>query len=439
MLGDNRQFSEDSRCWGVIHRSQIIGRAFAIYWPPDPHPGPLAPRARRVSDAIATARHVHDAAAADLELILGDIARWVAHDSPSGATAELDALAAELAQTLTRLRPDRRARPLAGRPARARRRSRAPAGRASRCSAITTPSSRSAPSPRRPLRREGDRLLGPGTADMKGGHRGRGARSAAAGRWATGPFARLELVCVPDEEVRSEPIATQARLAGFDAVLCMECGRPGGAVVAARKGGRWLDVVARGRSAHAGSEPEHGRNAVLALARELPRIAALDRAREGLTLHVTRMHGGDVLNSIPGEARATIDMRGWHEADLDWAEARAAALRPAPRRHVHRGRGAPRHAAARAHAGGRGPRRAGRRDRRGARLPRPRDLDRRRLRRLLDGGRRDCRRSTASARSARSTTRRTSTSRSRRWRRAAASSPASWPRSTAASCATAEG
>ena len=34
MLGDNRAFSEDSRCWGVIHRSQIIGRAFAIYWPP---------------------------------------------------------------------------------------------------------------------------------------------------------------------------------------------------------------------------------------------------------------------------------------------------------------------------------------------------------------------------------------------------------------------
>ena len=100
----------------------------------------------------------------------------------------------------------------------------------------------------------------------------------------------------------------------------MECGRPGGAVVAARKGGRWLDVVARGRSAHAGSEPEHGRNAVLALARELPRIAGLDGGRAGLTLHVTRMHGGDVLNSIPGEARATIDMRGWHEADLEWAE-----------------------------------------------------------------------------------------------------------------------
>jgi signal peptidase I len=34
VLGDNRALSFDSRCWGVIERSQIIGRAFAIYWPP---------------------------------------------------------------------------------------------------------------------------------------------------------------------------------------------------------------------------------------------------------------------------------------------------------------------------------------------------------------------------------------------------------------------
>ena len=269
-------------------------------------------------DAIATARHVHDAAAADLDLILGDIARWVAHDSPSGATPELDLLAGELARTLsgyglvTELVPSP-----AGLHVHAVLEGTGRARVALLCHHDTVfPLGTVAA---RPLRREGDRLLGPGTADMKGGIAvaAHAARLLAAG---DRPFARLELVSVPDEEVRSEPIATQARLAGFDAVLCMECGRPGGAVVAARKGGRWLDVVARGRSAHAGSEPEHGRNAVLALARELPRIAALDRAREGLTLHVTRMHGGDVLNSIPGEARATIDMRGWHEADLDWAE-----------------------------------------------------------------------------------------------------------------------
>jgi signal peptidase I len=34
MMGDNREFSDDSRDWGSIKKSQIIGRAFMIYWPP---------------------------------------------------------------------------------------------------------------------------------------------------------------------------------------------------------------------------------------------------------------------------------------------------------------------------------------------------------------------------------------------------------------------
>lgn len=34
MMGDNRQCSEDSRYWGPVKRSQIIGGAFATYWPP---------------------------------------------------------------------------------------------------------------------------------------------------------------------------------------------------------------------------------------------------------------------------------------------------------------------------------------------------------------------------------------------------------------------
>jgi signal peptidase I len=34
MMGDNREFSDDSRDWGSIARSQIIGLAVMTYWPP---------------------------------------------------------------------------------------------------------------------------------------------------------------------------------------------------------------------------------------------------------------------------------------------------------------------------------------------------------------------------------------------------------------------
>jgi signal peptidase I len=35
MMGDNRGASDDSRFWGPVPRSWIIGKAFATYWPPD--------------------------------------------------------------------------------------------------------------------------------------------------------------------------------------------------------------------------------------------------------------------------------------------------------------------------------------------------------------------------------------------------------------------
>ena len=34
MMGDNRGESDDSRFWGPVPRSWIIGSAFATYWPP---------------------------------------------------------------------------------------------------------------------------------------------------------------------------------------------------------------------------------------------------------------------------------------------------------------------------------------------------------------------------------------------------------------------
>ncbi|KUK79753.1 MAG: Signal peptidase I [Microgenomates bacterium 39_7] len=33
--GDNRPYSSDSRAWGPIHKSAIVGKAFFRYWPPE--------------------------------------------------------------------------------------------------------------------------------------------------------------------------------------------------------------------------------------------------------------------------------------------------------------------------------------------------------------------------------------------------------------------
>jgi len=34
VMGDNRTDSDDSRYWGTVLRTQILGKAFAVYWPP---------------------------------------------------------------------------------------------------------------------------------------------------------------------------------------------------------------------------------------------------------------------------------------------------------------------------------------------------------------------------------------------------------------------
>jgi glutamate carboxypeptidase len=166
----------------------------------------------------------------------------------------------------------------------------------------------------RPLERDGEKLVGSGSVDMKGGVvLSLGVLRALAARPQDYAEATLLLVC--DEEWRTAPFGHVERFAGFDACLCFEGGArsPEGqeGVVVRRKAAGTLRVRAQGRAAHSGSAPDRGRNALLALAAAAQAVAGCHdpSGPDHLTAVPTVLHSGDAFNVVPGDGELVSDMR----------------------------------------------------------------------------------------------------------------------------------
>ena len=165
----------------------------------------------------------------------------------------------------------------------------------------------------RPLQRQGEQLLGSGSVDMKGGDvLALGALRAFAKRPEL--YDELALLLVCDEEWRTADFGHVERFAGFDACLCFEAGELRGdaeGVVVRRKAAGTVHVTAHGRSAHSGSAPDRGRNALLALARAAQVVAAQHdpRGQQHLTAVPTVMRSGDAFNVVPGAGELFCDVR----------------------------------------------------------------------------------------------------------------------------------
>jgi len=168
-----------------------------------------------------------------------------------------------------------------------------------------------------PLRREGDRLYGTGTVDMKGGDiLALGVARALARR--PEDFAELAVLMVTDEEWRTQPFVhagPHGPFAAYDACLCFEGGQlgPDGdeGVVVRRKAAGTLKVIATGRASHSGSAPDQGRNALLALARTAEGVARLHdpHGPEQLSVVPTVMRSGDAFNIVPAAGELIFDLR----------------------------------------------------------------------------------------------------------------------------------
>jgi glutamate carboxypeptidase len=156
-------------------------------------------------------------------------------------------------------------------------------------------------------------LRGPGVADMKGGLM---VMLAALREFETSPAAAqlgYEILLTPDEEtgsVASRPIIeSAARSKRFAFALVFEPARANGDLVKSRKGVGLFKVISHGRAAHAGRDPQAGRNAIVALAGYLPQVHALNDELEGMLINIGAVRGGGVVNIVPDYAEAELNIR----------------------------------------------------------------------------------------------------------------------------------
>lgn len=157
--------------------------------------------------------------------------------------------------------------------------------------------------------REEGVLGGPGVADMKGGIAVM-LSALQAVETVGAPGLGYEVVLNSDEEVGSPGsaalIAAAAR--GKAAALTYEpSALPDGTLAGARPGSGNFSIRITGRAAHAGRNPEEGRNALLAAADLALRLAA--GKRDGLSVNPAKIDGGGQNNVVPDHAVLRVNMR----------------------------------------------------------------------------------------------------------------------------------
>ncbi len=91
--------------------------------------------------------------------------------------------------------------------------------------------------------------------------------------------------------------------------LVYEPGRPDGSFVKARKSCNWIKLEFEGVSAHAGNNPQDGRNAIDAMARAIPQINKIVKDYPGVTINTGVVQGGTVPNTVAAHAEVTFDLR----------------------------------------------------------------------------------------------------------------------------------
>lgn len=176
---------------------------------------------------------------------------------------------------------------------------------------------------------EANVLNGPGVADMKGGLL---VMLEALRAFEESPMAEnigWDVLINSDEELGSPAsAATLDALAPLcQAALVYEPAMtPEGTLAKNRRGSGKFSLIARGRAAHVGRAFNEGRNAIWHLARAVCALHALNGRREGVTVNIGKIGGGEALNMVPDTAVAQIDVRIQSSEDEAWVVAQFSEI-----------------------------------------------------------------------------------------------------------------
>jgi glutamate carboxypeptidase len=153
-------------------------------------------------------------------------------------------------------------------------------------------------------------LNGPGVADMKGGLAVLLAALRVVEETEAAHAVGYEIVINSDEEVGSlgsAPLIAEAAQGKLAALTYEPSALPDGTLAGARPGSGNFSFLIRGRSAHAGRNPEDGRNAIVA-ASELALRLAMSKT-PGLSVNPAKIDGGGPNNVVPDLAILRVNMR----------------------------------------------------------------------------------------------------------------------------------
>jgi glutamate carboxypeptidase len=159
---------------------------------------------------------------------------------------------------------------------------------------------------------EDNRIYGPGIFDMKGG--------IIQAIWAVKALRDLNVpinkkivfLCNADEELGSPTsrpyIEDEARKSKYVFVVEPSVSK-NGSLKTARKGIGVFHLRVKGAASHAGNHHDQGVSAIAELARQILFLEGLTNYESGTTVNVGVISGGSVVNVVPEEASAQIDIR----------------------------------------------------------------------------------------------------------------------------------